>query len=64
MGRWTWCLACRIWATYHKGYTRYEVALPHQALKSREGYRVRITAPGGTRVLAPGSGGRALEHAG
>ena len=46
-------LTCRIWATYYKGYTQYEVALPHQALKFRGGYRVRITAPGGTRVLAP-----------
>jgi hypothetical protein len=46
--------ACAVWATYYDGYTRYEVALPHQRVKFDGGRRVRITAVGkGTRTRAP-----------
>lgn len=46
--------SCGVWATYYKGHTRNEVALPHKALKFDGGYRVRITAVGkGTRTRAP-----------
>ena len=47
-------VGCAVWATYYDGYTRYEVALPHQRLKFKGGYRVRITAVRkGTRTRAP-----------
>jgi hypothetical protein len=45
---------CKVWATYYKGLTRYEVALPHKKVKFSGGHRVRITpVSGGRRVRAP-----------
>jgi hypothetical protein len=45
---------CKVWATYYKGLTRYEVALPHKEVKFSGGRRVRITpVSGGRRVRAP-----------
>jgi hypothetical protein len=45
---------CKIWATYYKGLSRYEVALPHQRVKFSGGRRVRITpVSGGRRARAP-----------
>jgi hypothetical protein len=42
----------RVFATQYRGYTRYEVALPHRQLKSRGGYRIRIRN-GGHRIRVP-----------
>lgn len=42
----------KVWATQYNGYSRYEVALPHQKLKFDGGYRVRITR-NGNRAWAP-----------
>ena len=45
---------CKVWATFYKGLTRYEVALPHQKVKFSGGHRVRITpVSGGRRTRAP-----------
>jgi len=45
---------CSIWATFYTGYSRYEVALPHQRVKLSGGKRVRITVVGkGTTTSAP-----------
>ncbi len=45
---------CKVWASYYKGLTRYEVALPHQKVKFSGGHRVRITpVSGGRRARAP-----------
>lgn len=38
-------LTCRVFATQYVGYTRYEVALPHRALKFDGGVRVRVSHP-------------------
>ena len=47
-------VTCGVWATYYDGYTRYEVALPHQRIKFDGGHRVRIKAVGkSTRTRAP-----------
>jgi hypothetical protein len=35
-------LRCKIYASYYKGHTSYEVALPHRRLKFEGGYRVTI----------------------
>ncbi len=45
-------LACKVFATQYRGYTRYEVALPHRALKFDGGFRVRLIR-GGFRARAP-----------
>lgn len=48
-------LVCKVYATYYNAFTRYEVALPHRALKFRDRYRrvpIRPVA-GGRRVRAP-----------
>ena len=42
----------RVFATQYRGYTRYEVALPHRQLKSRGGYSLRIRN-GGHRIRVP-----------
>jgi hypothetical protein len=42
----------RVFATQYRGYTRYEVALPHRKLKFRGGYRIRIRN-GGHRIRVP-----------
>jgi hypothetical protein len=42
----------RVFATQYRGYTRYEVALPHRQLKFRGGYRIRIRN-GGHRISVP-----------
>ncbi|BBL78542.1 hypothetical protein RxyAA322_03960 [Rubrobacter xylanophilus] len=39
-------VTCRVYATWYRGHTRYEVALPHQKLKFDGGYRVRISHQG------------------
>jgi hypothetical protein len=45
---------CKVWTTFYKGLTRYEVALPHQKVKFSGGHRVRITpVSGGRRTRAP-----------
>lgn len=45
---------CKVWTTFYKGVTRYEVALPHQKVKFSGGHRVRITpVSGGRRTRAP-----------
>jgi hypothetical protein len=48
-------LVCRVYATYYHGFTRYEVALPHRALKFRKRHRRVPIRPveGGRRVRAP-----------
>ncbi len=47
-------IRCRVYASYYDAFTRYEVALPHRALKFRGGYRVSMRpASGGRRVTAP-----------
>lgn len=45
-------VTCRVYATWYRGYTRYEVALPHKKLKFDGGYRVRISHQG-HRAWAP-----------
>ena len=35
--------SCRVWMTYYRGNTRYEVALPHRKVKFSGGRKVRIT---------------------
>jgi hypothetical protein len=46
--------SCRLWMSYYRGNTRYEVALPHQKIKFRGGRRVRITdVRKGTSARAP-----------
>ena len=42
----------RVFATQYRGYTKYEVALPHRQLKFRGGYRIRIRN-GGHRISVP-----------
>ncbi len=42
----------RVFATQYRGYTRYEVALPHRKLKFRSGYRISIRN-GGHRIRVP-----------
>jgi hypothetical protein len=42
----------RVFATQYRGYTRYEVALPHRQLKFRGGYRIRIRN-GAHRISVP-----------
>jgi hypothetical protein len=42
----------KVFATQYRGYTRYEVALPHRHLKFRGGYRIRIRN-GGHRISVP-----------
>ena len=42
----------RVFATQYRGYTRYELALPHRKLKSRGGYRIRIRN-GRRRIRVP-----------
>jgi hypothetical protein len=45
---------CKVWATYYKGLTKYEVALPHKKVKFSGGHKARITpVSGGRRVRAP-----------
>jgi hypothetical protein len=39
-------LRCGIYASWYRGYSRYEVALPHRRLKFDGGYRVRISHKG------------------
>jgi hypothetical protein len=48
-------LVCKVYATYYNAFTRYEVALPHRALKFRDRYRRVPIRPvvGGRRVRAP-----------
>lgn len=46
--------SCRVWMSYYRGNTRYEVALPHQKVKFSGGHRVRITdVRKGTSAWAP-----------
>jgi hypothetical protein len=46
--------SCKIYATYYRGYTRYEVALPHKKVKFSGRHRVKIIpVRGGTRTPAP-----------
>ena len=46
--------SCGVYASYYRGNTRYEVALPHRKVKFSGGRRVRITDVGkGTRTRAP-----------
>lgn len=46
--------SCGVYASYYRGYTRYEVALPHKKVKFSSGHRVRITDVGkGTSTRAP-----------
>ncbi len=46
--------SCRVWMSYYRGNTRYEVALPHQKIKFRGGRRVKITdIRKGTSAMAP-----------
>lgn len=51
--------SCRVWATYYRGYTSYEVALPHKYLKATGGVRVGIrnsrgdSAPGPVKEVGP-----------
>ncbi len=44
---------CRVWTTYYRGFTRYEVAVPHKSVKFAGGYRVRIRTEKGTVKRAP-----------
>jgi hypothetical protein len=45
---------CRVWMSYYRGNTRYEVALPHKRIKFSGGKRVRIKAVRtGTSARAP-----------
>ena len=44
---------CRVWTTYYRGYTRYEVAVPHKSVKFAGGKRVRIRTGKGTVKWAP-----------
>ncbi len=39
-------LTCKVYATQYYGYTNYEVALPHRALKFAGGYRVNLSRVG------------------
>jgi hypothetical protein len=46
--------SCRVWMTYYKGNSRYEVALPHWKVRYSGGRRVRITdVAKGTSAMAP-----------
>jgi hypothetical protein len=46
--------SCRVWMTYYKGNSRYEVALPHWKVRYSGGRRVRITdVAKGTSAVAP-----------
>lgn len=46
--------SCKVWASYYRGVSRYEVALPHQHVKFSGGYRVKINPVyRGTRTRAP-----------
>ena len=46
--------SCRVWMTYYRGNTRYEVALPHKKVKFSGGKRVKITnIKGSKRARAP-----------
>lgn len=42
----------KVFATQYEGYTNYEVALPHEYLKYKGGYRVTLSR-GGQQVAAP-----------
>jgi hypothetical protein len=45
---------CRVWMSYYRGLTRYEVALPHKKVKFSGGKKVRITdIRKGTSARAP-----------
>lgn len=46
-------VSCRVWSTYYRGYTRYEVALPHQHLKFKGGVRVPIRKGRGDSISGP-----------
>jgi hypothetical protein len=46
--------SCRVWMSYYRGNTRYEVALPHRKVKFSGGRKVRITDfRKGTSARAP-----------
>jgi hypothetical protein len=45
--------SCRVWATYYRGYTNYEVALPHKYLKAKGGVRVGVRNSRGDSVSGP-----------
>ena len=46
--------SCRVWLSYYKGSTTYEVALPHKKVKFSGGRKVRITdIRKGTSARAP-----------
>jgi hypothetical protein len=46
--------SCRVWLSYYRGNTRYEVALPHKKVKFSGGRKVRITdVRKGTSARAP-----------
>jgi hypothetical protein len=46
--------SCRVWLSYYRGNTRYEVALPHRKVKFSGGRKVRITdLRKGTSARAP-----------
>ncbi len=45
-------IRCLVFATQYIGYTRYEVAVPHRAVKFAGGYRVRLRR-GGQGAWAP-----------
>ena len=46
--------SCRVWLSYYRGNTRYEVALPHRKVKFSGGRKVRITdVRKGTSARAP-----------
>ena len=45
---------CKVWMSYYRGLTRYEVALPHKRVKFSGGKKVRITdLRKGTSARAP-----------
>ncbi len=47
-------VSCKVYATYYRGYTRYEVAIPHKKVTFSGGHRVKITpVRGGTRTRVP-----------
>ena len=46
-------ITCRVYATQYRGFTNFEVALPHRRIKFEGGYRVRLSRQNGGRNIAP-----------
>jgi hypothetical protein len=46
-------ITCRVYATQYRGFTNYEVALPHRRIKFEGGYRVRLSRQNGGSTIAP-----------